>query len=188
MVPKGLVNQCKLMLPMVFRQCFHDFTDQWDGRLWKRRSYNRIRIWSIIVIHFEAKDFDGIANEVRIFANSEPPGIWPPQNLQSGNANNNTTNNPNAKAAIREGDTGRFSVNWDPLYPGTYSITTSVEDNSEQLNYQFSANKIKAAYRDGSRPPVSLIKYPIVTEDVSQSAPDQSSRPLYEATSALLSR
>ena len=31
---------------------------------------------------------------------------------------------------------------------------------------------------------MSLIKYPIVTEDVSQSAPDQSSRPLYEATSA----
>jgi hypothetical protein len=112
-----------------------------------------------ITFTYEAKDHDGTIYNVQFFANSVPIGIWPHIDPNTGAAFGGDSN---ASGTRREGETNRYSVTWEAIFPGDYSITASATDNSGQQNFaKIRTFKIKAPYKDGSLPPISRIVYPV---------------------------
>ena len=109
---------------------------------------------STVVFTFEAKDLDGVIDEVTFFANSIQVGKWP---QMDDDIDGNVT-----AASWREGPSNRYSFSFTPRYAGEYSISASAVDDSGQTNFsQISSVEFISPYREGSLPPISEIRYPM---------------------------
>ena len=108
---------------------------------------------------YEAHDFDGVIDNVKFFANSRETGRWPLIRTPLEIIENNQSSDFNSTR--REGATNRYTYTFEPTYPGEYSITASAEDSSGLTAFSKSQSfTIKAAYKDGSLPPINKIVYP----------------------------
>ena len=102
---------------------------------------------------YEARDFDGIINSVKFYANSQLIGEW--------STSSESDSNDTGAGTWREGDTNRFTIAWSPDYAGTFNISASAEDNSYQSNFsQVAQIKFVSPYRQGSLPPKVFLRYP----------------------------
>ena len=108
---------------------------------------------STAVFTFEAKDLDGIIDNVYLYANSLQIGRWP---VMDEDIDANLT-----ASSWREGDSNRFSFSFSPRYAGFYNISASAVDSSGQANFsQIATVEFAAPYRQGSLPPIAEVKYP----------------------------
>ena len=142
-VKAGMEPQLKMVSPM------NDNLSNTTGS-----SSSEFAFPSTVVFTFEAKDLDGVIDEVTFFANSIQVGKWP---QMDDDIDGNVT-----AASWREGPSNRYSFSFTPRYAGEYSISASAVDDSGQTNFsQISSVEFISPYREGSLPPISEIRYPM---------------------------